>query len=100
MPMHFLIRDVTEGGSFQEYDGDLAIGGVYFLGRYPPAGNRYELRFRLPGNPKDLRVKGEVLRVRDGEGGIGYHLKFVDLDVSTELTIARYLDNLAAHPKA
>lgn len=95
VPMKFLVRDLEEGGSFQEYEGDLAVGGAFFTARYPPAGTQYEVRFHLPGLPKDIRARGELLRIRDDKKGMGYHLRFKDLDVASELAIARYLDNLA-----
>jgi hypothetical protein len=95
--MKFLVRDKAEGGSFEEYDGDLAVGGAFFRGRYPPAGNLYEVRFHLPGMSKDVRVTGELLRVRDEAKGKskGYHLRFKDVDLASELAIAKYLDDLA-----
>jgi hypothetical protein len=95
VPMKFLVRDLEEGGSFQECEGDLAVGGAFVHSRYPPAGTQYEVRFHLPGLTKDIRARGELLRIRDEHGGKGYHLKFTDLDVAAELAIARYLDNLA-----
>jgi len=93
--MKFLVRDKAEGGSFEEYEGDLAVGGAYFRGRYPPIGNLYDVRFHLPGHSKDVRVTGELLRIRDEARGKGYHLKFKDLDLTSEMAIAKYLDDLA-----
>jgi PilZ domain-containing protein len=95
VPMKFLVRDKAEGGSFEEYDGDLAVGGAFFKGRYPPGGNLYEVRFHLPGMPKDVRVTGELLRIREDATSKGYHLKFKDVDLASELAIAKYLDDLA-----
>jgi len=95
VPMKFLIRDKAEGGSFDEYQGDLAVGGAFFHGRYPPTGTLYEVRFHLPGMGKDIRLTGELLRVRDEARGKGYHLKFKDVDLDSELAIAKYLDDLA-----
>lgn len=95
VPMKFLVRDKAEGGSFDEYEGDLAVGGAFFRGRYPPAGNLYEVRFHLPGMSKDIRVTGELLRIRDEPKSKGYHLRFKDVDLASELAIAKYLDDLA-----
>lgn len=99
VPMKLLVRDKAEGGSFEEYAGDLAVGGVYFRGRYPPEGNLFEVRFHLPGHDKDIRITGELLRVRDEAGGKGYHLRFKDVDLASEMAIAKYLDDLARKHK-
>jgi len=96
--MKFLVRDKEEGGSFDEYDGDLAVGGAYVRSRHPPAGTLYEVRFHLPGHSKDIRVTGELLRVRDEAGAKGYQLRFKDVDIAAELAIAKYLDDLARKP--
>ncbi len=94
VPMKFLVRDLAEGGSFQEFQGDLSVGGAAFLGRYPPTGSQFEVRFRLPGQDKDVRCKAELIRVRDEAEGKGVHLRFLEIDVDQELAIARYIDDL------
>ncbi len=94
VPMKFLVRDLAEGGSFQELQGDLSVGGAAFHVRYPPTGSQFEVRFHLPGLEKDVRCKAELLRVRDEAAGKGVHLRFLELDVNLELAIARYIDDL------
>ena len=60
VPMTFLVRDVAEGGSYLERDGDLSLGGIYWKGKSPPFGTQVEVRFRLPGVSKEIarRVYG------------------------------------------
>ena len=95
VPMKFLVRDLAEGGSFDEVDGDLSVGGAMVKSRHPPQSGEFELRFHLPGQHKDIRCKAELLRVREEPDGTkGYQLRFLDLDVNTELAIAKYLDDL------
>jgi hypothetical protein len=94
VPMKFLLRDVTEGGSYVEREGDLSLGGIYWKGKYPPRGTDVEVRFRLQGVPKELKAKGEIIRVMDRGSNIDFHVRFTDLDTASELIIARYLDNL------
>ncbi len=94
VPMKFLLRDVTEGGSYVEREGDLSLGGIYWRGKYPPRGTNVEVRFRLQGVPKELKAKGEIIRVMDRGSNIDFHVRFTDLDTASELIIARYLDNL------
>lgn len=86
-----LIRDVELGGSFEEYPGNVGLGGAYFEALHPPAGNRLEVRLLLPGRREEIRAVSEVLRVtREGER-FGAHLRFVELPLEAELAIARFL---------
>lgn len=94
VPMKFLLRDVAEGGSYVEREGDLSLGGIYWKGKYPPHGTDVEVRFRLQGVPKEIRVKGEIIRVLDHGNNIDFHVRFTELDVASELAIARFLDGV------
>ncbi len=86
-----LIREAALGGSFEPYAGNLGLGGVFFEALHPPAGDRFEVRFLLPGLPAEVQTRAELLRVtREGER-FGAHLRFVDLPLETELAIARFL---------
>ncbi len=94
VPMKFLLRDVAEGGSYVEREGDLSLGGIYWKGKYPPHGTDVEVRFRLAGIPKEIKVKGEIIRVMDRGNNIDFHVRFTELDVTSELAIAKYLDEV------
>lgn len=91
LPIRLLARDVALGGSFEPYDGNLALGGVYFEAAHPPAGGRIEVRFLVPGADEEVRALGEVLRVSRAGPRFGAHLKFVDIPLDAELAIARWL---------
>jgi hypothetical protein len=91
VPIQLLVRDAALGGSFEPYEGNLALGGVYFDAFHPPAGTRLEVRFLVPGAREEVRATGEVLRVsREGQR-FGAHVKFVDIPLEAELAIARFL---------
>ena len=91
LPLLLLVRDAALGGSFEPYEGNLGIGGVYFEALHPPVGHHLELRFLVPGAREEVRATGDVLRVtRDGPR-FGAHVKFVDIPLDAELAIARYL---------
>ena len=92
VPMRFLVRDVVEGGSYLEREGDLSLGGIYWKGKYPPFGTQVEVRFRLPGVPKEIRAQGEIIRVMDKGNEVDFHVRFTELDVADELAMARHLD--------
>ena len=86
-----LVREVELGGSFEERQGNLRLGGAFFEALHPPVGSRLEVRFLLPGRQQEIRTQAEVLRVtREGER-FGAHLRFVDLPLEDELAIARFL---------
>jgi hypothetical protein len=90
--MTFLVRDVAEGGSYQERQGDLSVGGIHWTAKFNPEGSEVEVRFRLPREPKEIRARGEIIRLEAEGGGIGFHVRFTHLDVEGELAIARYLE--------
>ena len=91
VPIELLVRDAALGGSFEPYQGNLALGGVWFDAYHPPVGSRVEVRFLVPGGRQEIRAVGEVLRIsRDGPR-FGAHVKFVDIPLEAELAIARFL---------
>jgi hypothetical protein len=91
VPIQVLVRDAAVGGSFEPYDGNLGIGGVYFEANHPPVGSRVELRFLVPGAREEIRVAGEVLRVSRDGSRFGAHVRFVEIGLDAELAIARFL---------
>jgi len=92
VPVRLMVRDLGLGGSFEERDGNLALGGVYFAEGHPPIGNRVELRFIVPGTNVEIRAVGEVLRVTREGSAFGAHVRFQDLPVESELALARFLE--------
>jgi hypothetical protein len=92
VPMAFLVRNLEEGGSYVEERGDLSLGGIYWTGRYSPGGTDVEVRFRLPRVTREIRAQGEIIRLDDQQGGVGFHVRFTQLDVESELAIARFLE--------
>jgi len=91
IPIHLLVREAALGGSFDAYEGNLGLGGVFFDGLHPPLGNRIEVRFLIPGTRHEVEATGEVLRVSREGARFGAHVKFVDMPLDAELAIARLL---------
>jgi len=91
VPIQLLVRDAALGGSFEPYDGNLALGGVWFDMLHPPAGSRLEVRFLVPGSPREVQAVGEVLRVSREGARFGAHVRFVEIPLEAELAIARFL---------
>jgi hypothetical protein len=91
VPLKLLVRDAALGGSFEPFDGNLGIGGVYFEALHPPVASAVELRFLVPGAREEVHVLGDVLRVTREGHRFGAHVKFVEIPIEAELAIARYL---------
>jgi hypothetical protein len=94
VPMSFLVREVgNDAGEWEERDGDLSLGGISWSGKTPPLlGRDVDVRFRLPGVPKEQRVRGEIIRLTPNARGLEFSLRFTELETPIELAIARYLD--------
>ena len=88
--------EVSEGNKpFEKHEGNISIGGIFF--RKPlvlPTGAVVQLRFKLPGVEKELLLKGEVVEITavGTPEEKGTRVRFVGLDLKSEMTIARYLD--------
>lgn len=96
VPMKFLVRDTTASeGAWEEREGDLGLGGLSWKGKFPALTSFVDVRFRIPGVAKEIRARGEIIRM-SGEGkDLGFHVRFTELDVQSELAIARHLDAAA-----
>jgi uncharacterized protein (TIGR02266 family) len=92
VPIRLLVRDESAGGSFEEREGNLALGGVFFREAHPPQGRKVELRFVLPGTRTEIAARGEVIHVDRTETGFGARVRFTSLPLEQELAIARFLD--------
>ena len=92
VPIRLMVRDPALGGSYEERDGNLSLGGVYFSEGHPPVGTRVEVRFLVPGEHVEVRAEGEILRVSREGGAFGAHVRFQDLPLESELAIARFLE--------
>jgi Tfp pilus assembly protein PilZ len=93
LPLQVAVK--VDGGAFEDYAGDISIGGVFFEKPLPVSyGEEVVLRFNLPQFDKQLEVRGEVMEITQGGSAIrsGTRVKFVELDLRSELLIARYLD--------
>ena len=88
--------EVREGNaSFEKHQGNIAIGGMFFAQPLMlPTGSVVQLRFTLPGTEQELLVKGEVVEITSvgAPEETGTRVRFNDLDLKTELHIAKFLD--------
>lgn len=92
VPMRFWARARGEE-AWTAYDGDLSVGGVFLKASGAPPGSRMEIKLRLPAEPAEVVVQGELIG-HGAKGDVGAHVRFVDTPVEAELAIARYLDGI------
>lgn len=93
VPLRLLVRDLTQGGSFEEQPGNVGLGGVYFTASHHPLGNQVEVRILLPGTPDEIRTTGEIVRVSREAEDFGVHMRFSNLSLRDEMALARFLDH-------
>ena len=84
-----LVRDAALGGSYEQHRGNLGLGGVFYDGLHPPIGNKIEVRFLLPGLREEIQARGEVLRISREGTRFGTHVRFVEIPLDAEMTLAR-----------
>jgi hypothetical protein len=96
IPCRFLVREIAEGGSFVEREGNVGLGGVYYAGLHPPLGAQVEVRLLLPGRDAEIMALGEVLRVSRDKEKFGAHIRFTSIPVESELALARFLQGAPA----
>ena len=95
VPMNFLVRRAGSEAVYESREGDLSLGGCAFKGSALEPGTQLEVRFRLPNLTDELKVRGEVLTVPEASQGGSTRVRFMDLPVEVELSIARHLDDTA-----
>ncbi|HEX8820652.1 MAG TPA: PilZ domain-containing protein [Archangium sp.] len=92
--MRLRVRRADTSDNFESREGNISLGGFAWFGAALPVGSKVEARIQLPGAPEELQVRGEVLNVGYGSRGTSAHVRFLDLPMEAELSIARYLDEL------
>jgi len=82
-------------GPYDRHLGNIGIGGVFFAKPLDlPTGAMVQLRFTLPEMDKAVEAKAEVVEITavGKPATVGTRVRFVDLDLRSELLIARFLD--------
>jgi len=93
VPFTFQVRERALGGSYEEREGNLSIGGVYFTGNHPPTGAVVEVRFLIPGHDHEVAAVGEVIRVSRDDQKFGAHIRFSEIPLDCELALARFFQD-------
>jgi uncharacterized protein (TIGR02266 family) len=94
VPFNFRVRCVQDVEAFENSNGDLSTGGVFWAAGHPVPGRDVEVRVVLPGHEDEISARGEIIGSRDMQGKVGFHIRFVELSTEAELAIARYIDEV------
>src|SRR4029453_14596289 len=90
VPFRFRIRCARDDEPFEESQGDLSTGGVFWGTRHQAHSQEVEVRVTIPGDSREIQARGEIVGHREA----GFHIRFIALGTEDELTIARYIDEV------
>ncbi len=94
VPFSFRVRCARESEEFEQSNGDLSTGGVFWAAGHPVPCRDVEVRVTLPGHDDEIAARGEIVGTREQQGSVGFHVRFVELSTEGELAIARYIDEV------
>ena len=74
-------------------DGVVSLGGVSWFTRFPPVNEEVEVGFRVPGYDDEVTATAIMTRADENPDGEGVDIRalFTDIDVLSELALARWL---------
>jgi hypothetical protein len=76
--------------------GFLSVGGAQWRMPCVPRQFQVELRFRLPDQLEEVGAHVQILDAHEVDGMTEIHAKFLDMDLKTELAIARLVHSRSA----
>ena len=82
---------------FSEFSSNINEGGMFIeMEETPGIGEQVQVQFRVPGEPKPVRVSGRIAWVSDGKDGspAGAGVEFMDLSFEARDTINRIVRTL------
>lgn len=98
VPVDLWIEVARDGELYFQRATNLSVGGAYFAQTIPlPLASKVDLKFEIPGDPVEVRCKGEIVTAKDL--GMGVH--FVELKAGDRARIEMLLSKVqaAARPK-
>lgn len=93
------IEAERDGELYFQRASNLSVGGVFFAQTIPlPLGTKVDLKFEIPGDPVEVRCKGEIVTAKD----LGMGVTFLDLKSGDRARIEMLISKLQAQarPKA
>jgi uncharacterized protein (TIGR02266 family) len=76
VPVELWIEAERDGELYFQRAINISVGGAFFAQTIPlPLGTRVDLKFEIPGDPVEVRCKGEIVTAKD----LGMGVSFIDL---------------------
>lgn len=96
VPVELWIEAERDGELYFQRASNLSVGGAFFAQTIPlPLGTRVELKFEIPGDPVEIRCKGEIVTAKD----LGMGVSFVDLKSGDRARIEMLISKVQAQSR-
>lgn len=96
VPIELWIEAERDGELYFQRASNLSVGGAFFAQTIPlPLGTKVDLKFEIPGDPVEIRCKGEIVTAKDL--GMGVH--FVDLKSGDRARIEMLISKVQAQAR-
>jgi uncharacterized protein (TIGR02266 family) len=96
VPVELWIEAERDGELYFQRASNLSVGGAFFAQTIPlPLGTRVELKFEIPGDPVEIRCKGEIVTAKD----LGMGVSFVDLKSGDRARIEMLISKVQAQAR-
>ena len=90
------IEAERDGELYFQRASNLSVGGAFFAQTIPlPLGTKVDLKFDIPGDPVEVRCKGEIVTAKD----LGMGVTFLDLKSGDSARIEMLISKLQAQAR-
>ena len=96
VPVELWIEAEREGELYYQRTQNISIGGVFFAQTIPlPVGTTVGLKFEIPGDPVEIRCKGEIVTAKD----LGMGVSFLELKSGDRARIEMLISKVQAQAR-
>ncbi|MCA9666857.1 MAG: PilZ domain-containing protein [Myxococcales bacterium] len=97
-PVELWVEESSDRELYFQRGANISAGGIFLERTIPHAkGTVINLRFSLPGDPKPIEVKGEIVNVGEDATDLGMGVKFLDLAESDRERIETFIAHAHEH---
>jgi len=89
VPVDMWVEEEADNAVYFQRSANVSSGGLFLEYSVPhPTGTRVRIRFTLPGIQGEVTAHAEIVKA---DGGLGMHLKFLDLGPDAAARIEQYI---------
>ena len=93
VPIELWIEAERDGELYFQRASNISLGGALFAQTIPlPLGTKVQLKFEIPGDPVEIRCKGEIVTAKD----LGMGVSFVELKSGDHARIEMLISKVQA----